>query len=116
MSTAATAAGKRLPANSRAPRLIIEWTPWFASFAANVRDLFLPAPPPLYLTSKPAPFWPDVFVNKRLPAAPFLESLGAHATTVLLVWIITFAFYYRPSQVTDTAKQQTKKTTAVISR
>lgn len=105
MSSAATAAGKQVSANSKAPRLAIDWTPWFASFAANVRDLFRPEPPPLYLTSKPAPFWPDVFVNKRLPAAPFLESFGGHAAFLFIVWGITFVFFLQPTVVDNTRKQ-----------
>jgi len=98
-------------ANLKAPLLAVQWTPWFGSFVENVRDLFRPEPPPLYLTSKPGKFWPDVFVDKRLPAAPFLESFGGHATFVLLVWIITFAFIGQP-KVVDASKQQTAKLTA----
>jgi len=79
-----------------APRLAVEWTPWFGSFAENVRDLFRPEPPPLRLTSGPAPFWPDVFVNRALPLAPFLQSAGAHLGTAVIIWVITFAFIYQP--------------------
>ena len=94
---------------SPAPRLLVPWTPWFGSFLQNVRDLFLPPPPPLSLTSRPAPFWPDVFVNKRLPAAPFLQSAGAHLLTALIVYVITFAFIYQP-QVTQEKKPGDKLT------
>ncbi|MDP9266747.1 MAG: energy transducer TonB [Acidobacteriota bacterium] len=97
--------------NLKAPRLAVPWTPWFRSFVENVRDLFRPDPPPLYLTSKPGKFWPDVFVDKRLPAAPFLQSFGGHATFIALVWVITFAFLGQP-KVVDNSKQQPDKLTA----
>lgn len=85
-----------MSANPRAPRLAVEWSPWFGTFCRNLADLFRPAEPPIYLSSKPADFWPDVFVNRRLPVTPFLESSGAHIATALIVWAITFVYVIQP--------------------
>ncbi|HTK95752.1 MAG TPA: hypothetical protein VL382_08945, partial [Terriglobales bacterium] len=84
------------PSSRTVPKLLVEWSPWFGTFLRNLGDLFRAAEPPLYLTSKPAPYWPDVFVNKRLPASPFLESALAHILTVVLVWVITFTYISQP--------------------
>lgn len=108
MSSAAVR--KPLVPASPAPRLLVHWTPWFGSFLENIGDLFLPDPPPLHLTSTPAPFWPDVFVNKRLPAAPFLQSAGAHLATAIIVYIITFVAVFQ-SRVTPTDHKPADKLT-----
>jgi TonB family protein len=74
----------------RLPRLLIPWTPWYREFFANLRDQVWPkAMPALELTSQPADFWPDVFINRRLPFAPIRQSVLAHIFVILAVWGIT---------------------------
>ncbi len=45
------------------------------------RDLALPD-----LKSAPAPFWPDVFVEPRLPWLRFLQSGACHALAIATLW------------------------------
>src|ERR1700677_2883318 len=62
-------------------RLLIETEPWSRTFGLNLRDLFSDKQgdlPPLHLESAPATFWPDVFVDPKLPWRRFLESGGYH--------------------------------------
>jgi TonB family protein len=81
----------------REPRLLVELPSRGKVFVGNMRDLLRPPQlPPLRLISAPAPFWNDVFVNRRMPWRRFVESLGCHlAALVLLVvfarWVGTQA-------------------------
>ena len=78
------------------PSLLVAWTGWHREFFSNLRDTLWPrAESALLLSSRPAEFWPDVFVNRRLPFAPFRQSALAHVFVVLAVWGITQNFLAR---------------------
>jgi len=56
-------------------------------FLRNLRDLFwMRQPAPLEIDSAPAPFWPDVFVERRLPWLRFFESGAVHALVIAAIW------------------------------
>jgi TonB family protein len=62
-----------------APRLVVELPSRPRVFFRNLFDLLIPRRlPALKLLSAPAPFWPDVFVNRRLPWGCFLQSCACH--------------------------------------
>src|SRR5262249_8902046 len=66
-----------------APRLLVELESWPRTFFGNLWDTFFPPQHQnLYITSAPAPFWPDVFVKRGLPWRRFLESGGYHILAV----------------------------------
>jgi TonB family protein len=61
------------------PKLLVELPSWPRVFFANLGELVYPRHlPQLELHSAPAPFWPDVFVQRGLPWRRFLESGGYH--------------------------------------
>ena len=69
------------------PRLLVTLDPWHRVFLRNLRDLFWPrrkAAPEL--VSRPAPFWPDVFVARRLPWTRFLQSGLGHIVVIAALW------------------------------
>ncbi|MGH9509374.1 MAG: TonB family protein [Terriglobales bacterium] len=85
-----------------APRLLVELEPWHRSFFNNLREFLLPQRlPPLHLTSRPAAFWPDVFVSRTPPWRSLRQSGVYHlfALTVLL----TFPDLWRMRPNPDTA-------------
>ncbi|MGA8432511.1 MAG: TonB family protein [Candidatus Sulfotelmatobacter sp.] len=64
-------------------RLLVELPSWRTVFFANLRDLLHPPKlAPLRLKSAPAPFWPDVFVQRRMPWRRFTESIGCHVLAI----------------------------------
>jgi TonB family protein len=68
-------------------RLLITPEPWSRTFVQNLTELFHHrAADQLLLESAPAPFWPDVFVERKLPWRRFLESGGYHILALILVW------------------------------
>lgn len=79
------------------PPLLIKWESWPRAFLRNLADQFRPLPPPLVLTSRPATFWHDVFVQRKMPARPFVASFTYHFGLVALIYLFpTLALLLRP--------------------
>jgi TonB family protein len=70
---------------SRDLLLLIKPEPWLSSFLRNLRDLFRD-PDLLPLDSPPADFWPDVFIDRKLPWRRFLQSSAYHVLALALIW------------------------------
>jgi TonB family protein len=67
--------------------LLIATEPWWRTFWRNLRDLFrLHESSSLQLESAPGAFWPDVFVDRKLPWLRFLQSSVAHFLVLLVIW------------------------------
>ena len=68
-------------------RLLITPEPWSRNFLQNLGEMFRRhRPSPLHLESAPAAFWPDVFVNRRLPWRRFLQSGTCHFLALVAIW------------------------------
>jgi TonB family protein len=67
--------------------LLVAPEPRFRSFLQNLGDLFrrreLASPPSL---TTAAAFWPDVFVDSRLPWRRFLQSGAYHILALVVIW------------------------------
>jgi len=68
-------------------RFVVEGESWLRVFLQNLLGLFRRSD----LASLPgeapdADFWPDVFVDRRLPWGRFLQSAAYHLLTLVLVW------------------------------
>ena len=76
------------PAPAPRLRLLTELEPRHRVFFQNLADLLLPRPvPQIPITSRPAPFWDDVFVPSGAPWSSFLESMLWHLLLLILfVW------------------------------
>ncbi|HYL13082.1 MAG TPA: TonB family protein [Terriglobales bacterium] len=71
------------------PRFVVELDPAHRVFLRNLGDLlFFRRPPRVSVTSRPAAFWPDVFVPSRTPWWPFLESILWHVFAAAAVWAL----------------------------
>jgi TonB family protein len=79
------------------PKLLVELEPWGRSFGRNLIDFLLRRrPAPVAISSPPAPFWPDVFVARRLPWVAFAESLLYHGIVLMLAWGFSALLPNRP--------------------
>lgn len=79
------------------PRLLVELPSRPRVFLGNLRDLLLPRRlPPIELQSAPAAFWPDVFVQRRLPWLSFLESAAYHVIAAVLLMALVRFLALRP--------------------
>lgn len=78
------------------PTFLLHHEPWPRVFFRNLADLWPRASPTLQLVSKPAPFWPDVFVVSRLPWLRFLESALGHVVVIAGLWGLSQVWVLRP--------------------
>ena len=92
------------PSLAAAPRLLVELAPRRVVFLQNLKDILLDRRPPrIRLASPPSRFWPDVFVNRRLPVRPFLESYAYHIVVVALGFGLSAAWPHRIQPVRQTS-------------
>jgi TonB family protein len=66
--------------------LLIATESWLLSFLRNLRDFFRPPNSALQLESAPGAFWPDVFVDRKLPWRRFWQSGAAHVLALAFLW------------------------------
>ncbi len=86
------------------PRLLVELPSWRRVFFGNLRELIVRRRlPPLDLRSSPAPFWPDVLVERRLPWGRFMQSVGLHTVGLVLLLVGTRFFSLQPQVVAKPA-------------
>jgi TonB family protein len=70
-----------------APTLLITLEPRGRTFFRNLKDLLWHrSKAPLVLVSRPASFWPDVFVASPLPWSRFLQSALAHLALIAVMF------------------------------
>jgi len=82
------------------PILLVALEPAHRVFLRNLRDLLsLRRKPPLQLVSRPATFWPDVFVPTRMPWIQFLESGLGHVLVIAALWGSSLLWPQRPHLV-----------------
>ncbi len=108
------AAGARLKTATRL-NLLLELEPAYRVFFRNLAEILRPTRP-IAITSRPAPFWRDVFVYSGIPWRRLGESMLCHVIAVATVLILSqtwgsqeryrqrrifdksYISYYRPSQ------------------
>src|SRR6202451_16566 len=91
---------KRKPAPMAVPTLLVALDPWHKVFLRNLGDLlWRRRKPPLQLVSRPADFWPDVFVPTRMPWTQFLESTFCHVLVIAALWGWSLLWPQRPRMV-----------------
>jgi TonB family protein len=78
---------KHKPNPVHVPTLLVELEPRTTVFFRNLRDLLWPrAKAPLQLVSRPADFWPDVFVQRQVPWFQVLQSTFGHILVIAALW------------------------------
>ena len=82
-----------------APRLLVEWQPFWPQFLRNLADICLREVPPPPLGFAPGKFWPDVFVNQPVSWKDFGRSSMLHAAALFFV-VMTGRYWMFPPAVT----------------
>jgi TonB family protein len=91
---------RRKPNPAAALTLLVTLEPRHRVFLRNLRDLFWPRRrAPLALVSRPASFWPDVFVPSPLPWTRFLQSGLGHIAVIAALWGWSQLWAHRPQIV-----------------
>ena len=80
---------------------LIEPEPWPRVFLRNVADLFRPAPPQVWLTSRPAEYWPDALVDRPAPWLAIGESFLVHTLAAAAIYGLTLLWLHLPHTVAE---------------
>ena len=86
---------------------LVETEPWLRIFLRNIGDLFRPASPQVWLTSRPAEYWPDALVNRPVAWSRIRQSILGHTLAVLFVYWITLLWLNRPHVLPQELPQTT---------
>ncbi len=78
---------------------LVEPEPWLKIFLRNLRDLFRPAPPQVWLTSRPGEYWLDALVHRPAPWTAIRQSFLLHALLALSVYGLNLLWLSRPRVV-----------------
>src|ERR1043165_2924596 len=88
-------------APSRGLQFLIEPEPWLRVFTRNFADLFRPSPPPVWVTAKPADYWPDALVHRPVAWRSARQSFLGHTLVILAVYAINLAWLNQPQIVPE---------------
>ena len=92
---------QRRPGSDSSPKFLIQPEPWIRIFLRNLADVFRPAPPQVWLTSKPAEYWADALVHRPAPWAAIAESLGGHILIAAAIYGLTLLWLNQPHVVPE---------------
>ena len=97
MSDVTAAQTSTEPGLHEAPSLNYELEPWGRTFARNLGDVVLRRePPPVEITSQPAPVSPDTFVDTEVNWGRIAQSYGGHIAFLAVVYFVcTSPFFNR---------------------
>ncbi len=87
----------------RGLQLTIEPEPWLRVFARNIGDLFRSSPPPVWVTAKPAEYWPDALVHRPVAWRATRQSFLGHALVILAVYALNLAWLNQPKILPEPA-------------
>jgi len=106
MQSSIAAALDTQKAPSRGLQFTLEPEPWLRVFTRNVGDLFRSAPPPVWITAKPAEYWPDALVHRPVAWRSARQSFLCHALALLTIYALHLLWLNQPKvlpQVTRTS-------------
>jgi TonB family protein len=89
----------------RGLQFLIEPEPWLRVFARNVSDLFRPAPPPVWITAKPAEYWRDALVHRPVAWRSARQSFLGHVLVIIAVYAMNLAWLNQPQVITIQPQQ-----------
>lgn len=75
---------------------LVEPEPWLKIFLRNLRDVFRPAPPQVWLTSRPGEYWADALVHRPAPWTAIRQSFLLHTVTALSIYGLNLLWLARP--------------------
>jgi TonB family protein len=96
MQSPMRSAPEKTPAPFRGLQFLLEPEPWLCVFARNLGDLFRPAPPPVWITSKPEQYWPDALVHRPVAWRAARQSFLLHLFAALAIYAINLAWLEQP--------------------
>lgn len=85
---------------------VIEPEPWLRIFARNGADLFRPAPPPVWVSSRPGQYWADALVHRPVAWRAARQSFLGHVLVIVAVYALNLAWLNQPQVLPQTPPNQ----------
>lgn len=96
-SGAQTVVDTPIPANDHELQLLIEPEPWLRIFLRNLADLFRTQPATIWITARPAEYWPDALVNRPIAWGALRQSGLTHVLGFLVLYVLHLAWLTQPT-------------------
>ena len=106
-STKKAASDGTVPTSVSGLQFVIEPEPWVRIFARNVVDLFRPAPPPVWVSSRPGQYWADALVHRPVAWKAARQSFLGHMLVIVAVYALNLAWLNQPQVLPQTPPNQT---------
>ena len=82
-------------------RLMVEREPWLRMFLRNVADVFRADPPAVWVSARPATYWPDALVYRPVAWAAMGQSLLCHLLVAASVYALTLFWLNQPHVIVE---------------
>src|SRR6476660_2202525 len=96
-----------IPASVGGLQFVIEPEPWLRIFTRNVADLFRPAPPPVWVSSRPGQYWADALVHRPVAWKAARQSFLGHVLVIVAIYALNLAWLNQPQVLPQTPPNQT---------
>ena len=96
-----------VPTSVSGLQFVIEPEPWLRIFTRNIADLFRPAPPPVWVSSRPGQYWADALVDRPVAWKAARQSFLGHVLVIVAVYALNLAWLNQPQVLPQTPPNQT---------
>jgi TonB family protein len=96
-----------VPASVSGLQFVIEPEPWLRVFTRNVADLFRPAPPPVWVSSRPSQYWADALVHRPAAWKAARQSFLGHVLVIVAIYALNLAWLNQPQVLPQTPPNHT---------
>src|SRR6478672_2215493 len=88
-------------------QFVIEPEPWLRIFSRNVADMFRPAPPPVWVSSRPGQYWADALVHRPVAWKSARQSFLGHVLVIVAIYALNLAWLNQPQVLPQTPPNHT---------
>src|SRR6476646_831368 len=88
-------------------QFVIDPEPWLRIFARNIADRFRPAPPPVWVSSRPGEYWADALVHRPVAWKAARQSFLGHLLVIVAIYALNLAWLNQPQILPQAPPNQT---------
>src|SRR5580765_6086113 len=88
-------------------QFVIEPEPCLRIFTRNIADLFRPAPPPVWVSSRPGQYWADALVHRPVAWKAARQSFLGHVLVIVVIYALNLAWLNQPQVLPEAPPNHT---------
>src|SRR6478609_9087422 len=96
-----------VPTSVSGLQFVIEPEPWLRTFSRNVADMFRPAPPPVWVSSRSGQYWADALVHRPVAWKSARQSFLGHVLVIVAIYALNLAWLNQPQVLPQTPPNHT---------